>query len=249
MCVLTMQPNTLGLGGGGIPSVGDLLGGLLSGLLGPTLNSVRSHAVRVSEKTDAGLAKLPHLPFTLPAAVRKHLPWFREDAADEDPDEREAVIQETLFQDGQICQVTHVAEKGTLQEKARRCAEDTEAVGVDAGPRRLGLLDNFFGDLLGGFRDSIRAAGARLIGGGQDPYGGQDPDPYGGQAPGGQQQAQVDDEPWMIGGMFLENFATIFDFDQGAMGFAEPAGMRRLAEAPEGAAGGASSGRREEMLV
>merc|ERR1719188_1762949 len=48
MCVLTMQPNTLGLGGGGIPSVGDLLGGLLAGLLGPSMTSVRSHAVRVS---------------------------------------------------------------------------------------------------------------------------------------------------------------------------------------------------------
>ncbi|CAK0842540.1 unnamed protein product [Prorocentrum cordatum] len=79
----------------------------------------------------------------------------------------------------------------------------------------------------------------------QDPYGqqqapyGQQQGPYGQQqAPyGQQQQAPVDDEPWMIGGMFLENFATVFDFDQGVMGFAEPAGSRRLAQAPEGAAG------------
>merc|ERR1712151_403043 len=29
---------------------------------------------------------------------------------------------------------------------------------------------------------------------------------------------------WMIGGVFLEHFVTIFDFDEGRIGFAEPAG-------------------------
>mmetsp|Transcript_99535 Transcript_99535/g.281707 ORF Transcript_99535/g.281707 Transcript_99535/m.281707 type:complete len:621 (-) Transcript_99535:116-1978(-) len=252
MCLLTMQPNTLGLGGGGIPSVGDLLGGLLSGLLGPSL---RSHAVKVPETTDAGLAKLPHLPFTLPAAIRSNLPWFKEDAADEDPDAREAVIQETVIENGQICQVTKVAENGQLEEKARRCAEDTEAVGVHAGQRRLqyGSGGGWADQLLGGIGDRLHQhlqqhlqgslLGNLLGGGGLDPYGQQ-------QAPyGQQQQAPVDDEPWMIGGMFLENFATVFDFDQGVMGFAEPAGSRRLAQAPEGAAGAAGGRRHAEVLV
>merc|ERR1719330_1630892 len=43
---------------------------------------------------------------------------------------------------------------------------------------------------------------------------------------------------WMIGGVFLERYVTIFDFDEGRVGFAEPAGgpvslrPSKLADAP-----------------
>merc|ERR1712232_222527 len=35
-------------------------------------------------------------------------------------------------------------------------------------------------------------------------------------------QAASPTEHWMIGGMFLEHFVTIFDFDNARIGFAEP---------------------------
>jgi hypothetical protein len=41
------------------------------------------------------------------------------------------------------------------------------------------------------------------------------------------------DEPWMIGGVFLEHFVTIFDFDNARMGFAEPVQARRRLEVSE----------------
>jgi len=37
------------------------------------------------------------------------------------------------------------------------------------------------------------------------------------------------EEPWMIGGMFLEHFVAVFDFDNARLGIGEPAG-RRLVE-------------------
>jgi hypothetical protein len=49
-------------------------------------------------------------------------------------------------------------------------------------------------------------------------------------APASVAQPSATDEPWMIGGVFLEHFVTVFDFDNARMGFAEPAqgGGRRL---------------------
>lgn len=49
-------------------------------------------------------------------------------------------------------------------------------------------------------------------------------------APASVAQPSAMDEPWMIGGVFLEHFVTIFDFDNARMGLAEPAqgGGRRL---------------------
>merc|ERR1719384_2171128 len=36
--------------------------------------------------------------------------------------------------------------------------------------------------------------------------------------------AEPEEDIWMIGGVFLEHFVTIFDFDKAQIGFAEPAG-------------------------
>merc|ERR1711933_228363 len=49
------------------------------------------------------------------------------------------------------------------------------------------------------------------------------------------------EEVWMIGGVFLEHFVTIFDFDNARLGFAEPAGgvheLTTLNELPASQAG------------
>mmetsp|Transcript_19661 Transcript_19661/g.34849 ORF Transcript_19661/g.34849 Transcript_19661/m.34849 type:complete len:648 (-) Transcript_19661:360-2303(-) len=46
-------------------------------------------------------------------------------------------------------------------------------------------------------------------------------DPFGQQEPMAEQSGD-DSDLWILGGVFLERFVTIFDFDQGRIGFAEP---------------------------
>lgn len=63
-------------------------------------------------------------------------------------------------------------------------------------PSLDGLLDSIFGP------SSSQVASSRRLQFGQDPM----------------------EDLWMIGGVFLEHVVTIFDFDEGRLGFAEPAG-------------------------
>merc|ERR1719437_196992 len=78
--------------------------------------------------------------------------------------------------------------------------------------RRDVALDGLLGALLGsgGLGGGLPSSAPRRLEDGQQ-YG---PMPM----------QEPTEDLWMIGGVFLERYVTIFDFDEGRVGFADPAG-------------------------
>jgi len=123
------------------------------------------------------------------------LPWLPDapfrKAMDVTSDHKSLILDETKFNGGVKCQDRIVIERGQVSHKEGNCATATL-------PRRLQ-----FGGLLSG-----------LLGGGHSGNSG--------SAPLGQPQPATDPrEYWMIGGFFLENFVTVFDFDNARLGFGQ----------------------------
>jgi len=131
------------------------------------------------------------------------LPWLSgapfQKAMDSGSDHKSLILDETKFNGGVRCQDRMVIEHGQVSRKEGNC-------GTASLPRRLQL---------GGLMNGLHG----LMGGGQPGNGGN----YG--TPLGQPQPASDpQEYWMIGGFFLENFVTVFDFDNARLGFAQPPG-------------------------
>jgi len=103
-----------------------------------------------------------------------------------------------------------------------------------------GILGGLLGSILGGRRlqqSPLQQILGGLLGGqvAQPPPAAQQPPaaqtplqqaPYGGSGapPAAQPPPSDPNELWMIGGVFLEHFVTVFDFDNARLGIAEPAG-------------------------
>jgi hypothetical protein len=235
LCLLTVQPNHMG--GGGMGSMGGLegiLGGLMGSLFGPSGGSgIASHSVIPSRSG----------PEALPAIPSRALG---------DLHERGAAIATTRFTGGRVCKTSTVIHNGTVmsQEDSPDCdgavarqltAESPigsilgsilgsstpgEGTGVQGGtgapaaPEPTTGQASAMGPILGGLLGSIHGSigeGSGVQGGTGSPAA---PEPAMGQP-------SAMDEPWMMGGVFLEHFVTIFDFDNARMGFAEPAQARR----------------------
>jgi hypothetical protein len=115
--------------------------------------------------------------------------------------ERGAAIATTRFTGGRICKTSTVIHNGTVTSQE-------DSLGCDSAVARQLTAESPLGSIL----DSI--FGSSVEGEGQAPVA-SEPVP------------SAMDEPWMMGGVFLEHFVTIFDFDNARMGFAEPAQVRR----------------------
>jgi len=85
-----------------------------------------------------------------------------------------------------------------------------------------GLLGGLLGSILGG-RRLQQTPLQQILGGLLGGEGSNSPHGSSGASPASQQPASDPNELWMLGGMFLEHFVTIFDFDNARLGFAESA--------------------------
>lgn len=171
------------------------MGSGIGGVLGQLLGGLfGSGTGSISNKVDVDGSGPVGLP-RLPFSLRDAWGQGLRGANGSDGSEGHVVLGVTELLHGLICRASSVI--GAGQEtplESKRCEP------IPKG-RRLQLPG--LGDLL---------SGLGFGGGGQS----QQP-----QQPGYQPPAAMD-EPWMIGGMFLEHFVTIFDFDNAQMGLAEP---------------------------
>jgi len=102
--------------------------------------------------------------------------------------------------DGSVCTHTLVYDHGKLKKNVTRCEKHPQgsAGGLDQAVSGLGLPS-----LLGGRR--LQFGGMPMVVG---------------EVP----EHNPTDDLWILGGVFLEHFVTIFDFDSERLGFCEPSG-------------------------
>jgi len=210
MCVLTIQPNTMTGGSVGLGSgVGGILGGLLGALLGPGA---------VSNRVVSNKVRKP--PFSVPADGGT---GRRLQASSGGADSVGGLLDELGL--GQLLQPPRAGSSASAGPQG-----DDESVHPATGSRHAGL-GSLLGDLLGDSPQSAQQGPLTDVPAEQAP-------PAEHARPTRTQPSMMQEEPWMIGGMFLENFVTIFDFDNKRMGMAEVDDARRLQQAasmPQGA--------------
>ncbi|CAK0856481.1 unnamed protein product, partial [Prorocentrum cordatum] len=254
LCALTIQPNTMGGGGlgGGLGELGGL-GGLLGALLGSGMSSHRVISNKVvPAAVEASAPRRP--PFSVPRRLREQPgagpgqggselasvlgdlglggllgPSGAQPSGYAPPQEGDYPGSgQEQDSNEQASDGYPGSEQGDPYEQASQPYGDSGRHGSVSDS-----LSGLLGDLLG-------------MGDGRPPATSQ-PQPQSPEessqspqqeAPQQQEPAvhaqgsMANEEPWMIGGVFLENFVTVFDFDNKRMGMAEIDGdaRRRLAE-------------------
>eukprot|EP00931_Biecheleriopsis_adriatica_P105544 TRINITY_DN8010_c0_g1_i1.p1 TRINITY_DN8010_c0_g1~~TRINITY_DN8010_c0_g1_i1.p1 ORF type:complete len:680 (+),score=129.12 TRINITY_DN8010_c0_g1_i1:50-2041(+) len=227
-CMLAVQPHHMEVGGvdSGIPlplPFGGGLGGLLPPM--PSMdsgNSMPSGEASESDSTFPFPFPLPGMPEMRPLEESAGMkPFFGDGAGDSSAsmkplfgdsgigglegilgsmgnlgngvNEEEEEIETETRPDGSVCQTAVVRVGGKVKSRKTTCRKPQAEQA-----RRLQTMAMPLDSIL------------------QDPFG-----LSGGQPM--QEPQESDTEMWILGGMFLERFVTIFDFDKGQIGFAEPA--------------------------
>lgn len=213
LCLLQVQPNDMGPQG-----LDSIMRGILPGILG-SMPGILGPPPQGSSASSAGLPSFPGLvpvggeqpsssgtssngkhvgipafPFNIPglAGMLKGMPKNMKPGESE-----EEIVQ--AQPNGDVCTTTVITEPDGTQRKSRKCGH-----GGPMPPRRL--------------QGGIPILQAVPLQQGQEPGGG--PMPILMQP--GEVPVNPMQDLWVIGGVFMEKFVTIFDFDNKRVGFAEP---------------------------
>lgn len=221
LCLLQVQPNDMGP-----QHLGGMLGGLLPGLLNgspfglgggggasaalPPLLPPASSS-QTPERHSSG-QEVPPFPFKLPG-FPGGLPNMPEMPKNLKPGESVEEIVETQ-PDGTVCTTSVISEPSGRTRKTRKCGPAQRRL---QGGRLAPILQIIPLEQPGGQQQGQPMSIMQPL-----------PMPAGGAMPMAGQPMEVPLEAnpmadvWVLGGVFMEKFVTIFDFDQKRVGFAEP---------------------------
>jgi len=231
MCMLTIQPNTMTRGGsmGGMGSLGGILGSILGGIAGPTVRTGRrlqetlgqllgdmladqqahqdGSQVPLSQEPSSGQAPsitvIGMPPSGQPPALGGGHPVLIQPPSGQSPG----------FGGGHPVLIQPPSGQSPSLGGGHPVLIQPPPYGSEQP--QFGHPPEQTGPLQGLQPEETIPYGA--------PHSGQVPPvPGGGQTPTAHAPVADPNELWMIGGVFLEHFVTIFDFDNAQLGFAEP---------------------------